>query len=190
MIRIKRRLFIAVLFLFIFILVLLFESIRQTPQNPVQTPKVTITVIPTTVLGVSSIPGKCRISGVLPDRNCTPGAVDPSVTQDNLFQTICVKGYTSTVRPAVEYTNKLKRQQIADYGYADTNLRNYEEDHLISLELGGAPSDPKNLWPEPGASPNEKDKIENLCHKKICSGQISLKDAQYQISTNWTTACQ
>jgi hypothetical protein len=28
------------------------------------------------------------------------------------------------------------------------NPKDYEEDHLISLELGGAPRDPKNLWPQ------------------------------------------
>jgi hypothetical protein len=84
----------------------------------------------------------------------------------------------------------LKKQQILDYGYSDTNLKNYEEDHFISLELGGAPADPQNLWPEPGASPNPKDRIENLCHKKICNGEITLAQAQQQIATNWPTACQ
>lgn len=132
----------------------------------------------------------CHISGLLPDPNCTPGSIDSSVTQDNIYETICVKGYTSTVRPPVVYTNRLKQQQILDYGYVDTNLKDYEEDHLISLELGGHPTDPKNLWPEPDASPNAKDAIENLCHSKVCTGQISLADAQKQIATNWQTACQ
>jgi hypothetical protein len=104
--------------------------------------------------------------------------------------TICVSGYTTKVRPSSDYTNKLKIEQIIDYGYVDTNLKDYEEDHLISLELGGSPTDPTNLWPEPGASPNAKDKIENLCHKKVCSGELSLAEAQKQISINWPTACQ
>ena len=81
-------------------------------------------------------------------------------------------------------------QQIIAYGYTDKNPRDYEEDHLISLELGGNPTDPKNLWPEPGASPNPKDKIENLCHEKVCSGQITLGQAQQEIATDWPTACQ
>jgi hypothetical protein len=84
----------------------------------------------------------------------------------------------------------LKLQQITDYGYADRNPKNYEEDHLISLELGGSPNDPKNLWPEPGSSPNPKDEIENLCNKKVCSGQITLTQAQHEIATDWQTACQ
>ncbi len=132
----------------------------------------------------------CHINGVLPDPNCTPGAVDPVVTQDTIFQTICKRGYTKTVRPKVSYTNTLKMQQIAEYGYTDTNPKDYEEDHLISLELGGSPTDPKNLWPEPGSSPNPKDTIENMCHAKICNGQISLLEAQKEIATNWQTACQ
>src|ERR1035437_2160395 len=75
----------------------------------------------------------CHIREILPDPSCTPGAIDQKVTQDNIKQTICVKGYTKTVRPPVSYTNKLKIQQIAAYGYLDKNPRDYEEDHLISL---------------------------------------------------------
>ena len=134
--------------------------------------------------------GQCSIHGDLPDPSCTPGATDSRVTQENINQTICVSGYTKTVRPSATYTNKLKMQQISAYGYSDTNTRDYEEDHLISLELGGAPSDPNNLWPEPGASPNQKDKIENLCHQKVCLGEITLSLAQHQIVSDWHTACQ
>jgi hypothetical protein len=142
------------------------------------------------VTQVTNASGKCYVRGVLPDPLCTPGAIDERVTQNNISQTICVNGYTKTVRPPVSYTNQLKIRQIATYGYTDTKKIDYEEDHLISLELGGSPTDPKNLWPEPGASPNPKDKIENLCHEKVCSGQITLSDAQREIATNWQTACQ
>ncbi len=167
------------------IFLLLFLIIQQVSTVP----KSQVPIQPTpSVLGNTT--SKCHIQGMLPDSNCTPGVIDPSVTQDNINQTICVKGYTQTVRPSVEYTNKLKLQQIQEYGYIDTNLKDYEEDHLISLELGGSPEDPKNLWPEPGGSPNPKDKIENICHEKVCSGQLSLSQVQKQISTNWQTACQ
>ncbi len=136
-----------------------------------------------------SLSGCTSING-LPDINCTPGVIDPRVTQNNIYQTICVSGYTKTVRPSVSYTNQLKLEQIQQYGYKDTNPSNYEEDHLISLEIGGNPTDPKNLWPEFGKSPNPKDSIENMCHTKVCSGQITLAEAQKEISTNWPTACQ
>jgi hypothetical protein len=138
----------------------------------------------------SSNHSKCISMDGLPDKNCTPGSTNPNVTQDNIQQTICKSGFTATIRPPASYTNKLKAQGIIDYGYLDANMSDYEEDHLISLELGGNPSDPSNLWPEPGASPNPKDKIEDLCHKKICNGSIPLAAAQQEIAADWRTACQ
>lgn len=132
----------------------------------------------------------CHINGVLPDSNCTPGVNDQNVTQENIYQTICTRGYTKGVRPILDYTEKLKTEQIQEYGYTDRNLRDYEEDHLIPLELGGNPSDPKNLWPEPLDSAHKKDNIENLCNKKVCNGKLDLGKAQRDISTNWQTACQ
>jgi hypothetical protein len=113
----------------------------------------------------------------------------PLVTQANIQQTICVKGYSTKIRSQFapsQYTGALKRQQIKEYGYQNTNPSAYEEDHVISLELGGHPNDPRNLWPELGPSPNAKDKIENLLNKRICSGQIILEEAQRAISTDWT----
>jgi hypothetical protein len=132
---------------------------------------------------------QCHMQGVLPDSTFTPGVVNPAVTQANINQTICVSGYTKAIRPSVTYTNKLKLTQMAEYGFTDS-IRSHEEDHLISLELGGAPSDPKNLWPEPHASPNAKDSVENVLHTALCAGRISLQDAQHRIATNWTTAAQ
>jgi hypothetical protein len=183
--------FLIVLFLIFSYLIIRFSpdfKIKTTTFSPVTN---TVSIIPTLTPVQTTGTGICHIvNGNLPDPSCTPGAIDPKVTQDNIDQTICVRGYTQTVRPPVSYTNKLKVQQIQDYGYADKSLKDYEEDHLISLELGGSPADPKNLWPEPGASPNPKDKIENLCNKEVCSGQISLAKAQHEIATNWTTACR
>lgn len=136
---------------------------------------------------MQSADATCYMRGQLPDPVCTPGAVNPAVTQDNLPQTICRSGYTKTVRPPVSYTNKLKAEQMRAYGFTD-DIRNHEEDHLVPLEVGGAPSDPKNLWPEPGNSPNAKDNIENLLHDAVCSGRISLQAAQQRIMDNWVTA--
>lgn len=131
----------------------------------------------------------CHMRGVLPDPTCTPGATNPDVTQATISQTICRSGYTKTVRPPVDYTDQLKAQQMSAYGFTDS-IHNHEEDHLIPLELGGAPSDPKNLWPEPQASPNAKDKVENFMNTQVCDGKISLQAAQQRIATNWTTAEQ
>jgi hypothetical protein len=127
----------------------------------------------------------------LPDSVLTPGAVDPGITQDNIQSTICVKGYTKTVRPPASYTNKLKKQQIREYGYDDANPKHYEEDHLISLELGGHPQDPKNLWPEPWISEwnaKKKDELENKLHRMVCDGEIMLSVAQDAIARDWVAA--
>jgi hypothetical protein len=129
----------------------------------------------------------CHANQALPDATCTAGVINPNVTQDNIQQTICVSGYTKTIRPSASYTNKIKAEQMSEYGYTDS-IHAHEEDHLISLELGGSPDDPKNLWPEPHASPNPKDKVENYLHAAVCSGRISLHDAQVRIATDWTTA--
>jgi hypothetical protein len=46
-------------------------------------------------------------SAAIPDAS-TPGATDPAVTQTNIHQTICVPGYSRSVRPPSWYTSKLK----------------------------------------------------------------------------------
>lgn len=131
------------------------------------------------------------LAGDLPDPKMTPGWADPRVTQETIKQTICVSGYTSTVRPSTSYTNKIKRQQIKAYGYADTDLKNYEEDHLISLQLGGSPDDPRNLWPQPyegSCGAKVKDKVEGRLKRLVCDGKITLEEAQHAISTDWIAA--
>ncbi len=131
----------------------------------------------------------CVARDGLPDPACTPGAVDPRVGQASVAATICVRGYTRTVRPPVGVTNAIKRRAIAAYGnYAGSDLRNYELDHLISLELGGAPADEANLWPEARGGPRgseAKDVVENFLHQQICAGKMTLADAQRAIATDW-----
>ena len=88
-------------------------------------------------------------SYLYPDPATTPGVVNPDITQANIRETICNPQWsTKSVRPPVAYTNGLKAQQLAASRFKDKNPSHYEEDHFISLELGGNPRDPKNLWPE------------------------------------------
>jgi len=107
----------------------------------------------------------------------TPGALNPDVTEETIRSTICVRGWTRTVRPPVEYTNDLKVKQMRDYGETGPTSQ-YQEDHLISLELGGAPTDPRNLWPEPYPRAATVDVIENELNAQVCSGALSLAAAQ------------
>ena len=127
----------------------------------------------------------------LPDSSLTPGAINFNVTQGNIQQTVCVKGYTKTIRPPAHFTNKLKKRQILEYGYADTNPKHYEEDHLIALSIGGAPDDSRNLWPEPRISEwdaKKKDRLEFVLYKMVCAQEISLVEAQHEMATNWIEA--
>jgi hypothetical protein len=112
----------------------------------------------------------------------TPGVLNPEVTQATIGSTICVSGWTRTVRPPVEYTNTLKAKQMRAYRETGA-LSSYQEDHLISLELGGHPTDPRNLWPEPYPRASAVDQVENELNAKVCSGSLSLADAQAQESS-------
>jgi hypothetical protein len=111
----------------------------------------------------------------------TPGVLNPDVAQANIDTTICKQGWTKTIRPPTSYTNDLKRKQIREYAVGGA-LDDYQEDHLISLELGGHPTDPRNLWPEPYPRASEVDSIENELNAKVCSGRLSLEQAQLQES--------
>ena len=83
-------------------------------------------------------------------------------------------GWTKTIRPPTSYTNELKQKQMREYGVGGS-MSDYQEDHLISLELGGHPTDPRNLWPEPYPRASEVDSIENELNAKVCSGELSLE---------------
>jgi hypothetical protein len=129
---------------------------------------------------------------IYPDPMRTPGATNPDITQENIRQTICNPRWsTKSIRPEESYTHRLKVEQIGEYGYTDSRLKDYEEDHFIPLELGGNPTDPKNLWPEPfeasipDGGARAKDKVENYLHAEVCSGSLTLEQAQREIAEDW-----
>jgi hypothetical protein len=107
----------------------------------------------------------------------TPGVLNPDVTQATIGTTICVQGWTRSIRPPTEYTNALKLRQMRAYGETGPPSA-YQEDHLISLELGGHPTDPRNLWPEPYPRAARVDAIENELNAQVCSGSLTLAQAQ------------
>jgi len=129
---------------------------------------------------------------IYPNSSLTHGATDPDISQDSIQDTICNPHWsTRSIRPPTHYTDQLKREQLREYGYADTNPRDYEEDHLIPLELGGNPTDPRNLWPEPydtsitDGGAHAKDRVESYLHKQVCSGDLTLAEAQREIASDW-----
>ena len=123
--------------------------------------------------------------GALPDRRCSPGAYYNKLTK----RVLCSPSFrTGPIRNVPLAT---KHQVEAEYGlkpkaYGST----LEIDHIISLELGGS-NDPRNLYPElvkfADGSPgfHVKDKLENVVHRAVCGGSISLRAAQRQIAGNW-----
>ena len=115
--------------------------------------------------------------GIVADLRRTPGVLNPDVTQANIRSTVCKHGWTSTIRPPESYTAALKRKQMR--AYRETGpMSGYQEDHLISLELGGNPTDPRNLWPEPYPRASQMDQQENELNAEVCSGQLTLAEAQ------------
>src|ERR1700739_4927977 len=101
-------------------------------------------------------PGSCHARGTglyaLPDPHCTPGAVDPAVTQPDIDATICRAGYAAAVRPPESVTEPEKLASMAAYGETGPPGE-YEYDHLIPLELGGAGHGPRHLGAAPGGGP-------------------------------------
>ena len=157
---------------------------------------------------------------IYPHPALTPGATNPDVTQGNIRDNICNPRWrTKLIRPPAAYTSRLKRKQLREYGdtvhqtrgqlinpntgKVDTtrcvahsdNMACYEEDHLISLEDGGDPTDPRNLWPEPyntkvgwvimGA--HQKDIVEGFIHDEICYDIPHFKRSSYVPATTSVT---
>ncbi len=140
------------------------------------------------VVQPQSPPHSCHVRGrfpfTTPDLHCTPGALNPAVTQATIGRTICRSGYSSSIRPSTSVTRPEKLASIRAYGLRQS-ASHFEYDHLISLELGGAANDRRNLWPENGASPNLKDKVESYLHVRVCDGRVSLARSQRIIALDW-----
>jgi hypothetical protein len=130
----------------------------------------------------------------IPDPNCTPGAINPTLTVDVLrdprFRTGCVRQHATTE------TQKATTYGLYGIPHPSNNTgpnQTCELDHLISLELGGADT-LDNIWPQcgpPGGSLSqrffkEKDGVENYLAKMVKTGQMDLGAAQHGIATDWT----
>jgi hypothetical protein len=107
---------------------------------------------------------------------------------------ICTPNYTRCIR---DVTAEEKKAVYTSYGLEGDHTgycngtQGCEIDHLISLEIGGSNAQ-KNLWPQPyqGEAMNAhvKDQLEKWLHNEVCTGRMSLKQAQSEISSNWITS--
>lgn len=173
------------------------SSAPTMPGSPVPQPRVggsdplAAGTAPANVVQPQPPANSCHAGGsglfVLPDPRCTPGAIDPAVSQHDIGTTTCTTGFTARERPPERVTEAEKRSSVTAYGDAGP-LRDYEYDHLVPLELGGAVNDPRNEWPEPGASPNPKDALEDRLAELVCRRRIALSDAQRLIAEDWVVA--
>lgn len=121
----------------------------------------------------------------LPDAKLTPGVVTLETSAqlcDPSFHTGTVRNVSLSERKAV----------FKEYGVPWSDRRFYECDHLVSLEIGGS-NNIKNIFPEPwhlkvrglDEGAKIKDDLENKLHALVCSGKITLKQAQSEIAKDW-----
>jgi hypothetical protein len=71
--------------------------------------------------------------------------------------------------------------------YSLASYDGYEIDHLIAIQLGGS-NNVRNLWPQNFADAERKDALENILHSLVCTGELSLREAQDALAHNWIAA--
>ena len=175
------------------------RQLRLPPQPP---PPLNY---PGAILPAPLLTNRTGPSHVYPDPVRTPGALNADITQQTINATICNQDWngqnpwthkdergTASIRPPSSYMAALKKYQIAVLALPG-KLSEYEEDHLIPLELGGNPVDVENLWPQayqpvPGAT--EKNQVEHWLHEQVCAGATTLAAAQDAIRTDWYAVYQ
>jgi len=119
------------------------------------------------------------------------GAFNPDVRQETIGQTICVPGYTKAVRPSTNFTYGVKQMLLKRTGRDRAQAFEYELGHIIPLGLGGHPRKLENLELQLRAGESgarRKDRIGAKLQCMVCSGQVTLADAQREILTDWQAA--
>lgn len=129
----------------------------------------------------------------LPNPQVTPGALNPNVTQENLQETACSPGWTSTIRPSSSYIERLKKRQMRELGLTG-DPRDYHEDHLVPLCVGGHPSGHRNLWPQPLEGKwrdADKNQLESSVCRAVCRGAMTLEEGRaIFLQPDWTVEWQ
>lgn len=120
-----------------------------------------------------------------------PGVFLAEVTQANVDKTICVSGWTATVRPSTSFTQGLKSLMLQRAGLPTGDAIKYELDHFVPLAVGGHPRSEDNLWLQrwDGAwSARVKDHLERRLQVMVCAGQITLHTARIAVQHDWHAA--
>lgn len=114
------------------------------------------------------------------------GVANPAVTDATARSTVCVDGWTKTVRPPASWTDKLKRAELP----AGAAMADFELDHVLPIEDGGAPRDAANLrlqrWTGPDGA-RAKDVLETSVHRRLCAGTLTLAQGRAELAA-WIRA--
>lgn len=114
--------------------------------------------------------------------------VNPDVTQGTIQATICVQGWTKTIRPPYPVSDAIKVRRLRAIGLTEADKSRFQLDHRIPLSLGGAPTDPRNFELEPWEEAERKDAVETCLSRAVCSGRITLDEARRRIWADWRAA--
>jgi hypothetical protein len=113
------------------------------------------------------------------------------VIQSNIAKTICVAGWTTTVRPSTSFTQALKRTMLTRAGLDPKEAIKYELDHFVPLAVGGHPRSEDNLWLQRWDgdwNARVKDRLERRLQVMVCAGQITLHAARTAVQHDWHAA--
>ena len=124
-------------------------------------------------------------------QNVPAEALNPDVRQETIAQTVCVAGYTASVRPSTTYTNGVKLKLMHEQSIPAATAGSFELDHRIPLALGGHPRNLKNLTLQPWEGEDgakKKDRLERALQKLVCASKVMLEDARRAIYFDWQAA--
>lgn len=154
--------------------------------QPEGDPRVVGTEWTETTTGSAASTAQCELvqgsDGLLPDEECTPGAVTSEISAAN---TAPVCGAPSG--PDVSAT--VRTSVLNAYGVAELDHDKYVIDFLVPRQLGGA-NDFANLWPIPLNDPamTTKRATEAAAIDAVCGGRAGIQAAQYALASDWTSA--
>lgn len=111
--------------------------------------------------------------------------VNPDVTPENIAATICVPGYSKSIRPYVSTMQAIKREFLTAIGEPWERRNRYQLDHLIPICAGGDVIDRRNLVLQPIEEAKQKDGVEACVCQMICVGAMPLREAQERMWRDW-----
>ncbi len=110
------------------------------------------------------------------------------VTQSTIVDTICAPGYVDPVLPSFDAQIKQKEKLLKQRSIDESFAAEYALDHRMPVLLGGSPTSLTNLdlrrW-EGRAGQRRKERPAVYLKRCVCTGDITLKDAQKTPRTRW-----